>query len=96
MAILPPSALAQDNSGYLAPAANYAGFGSGPMAVSLIGSARMTAPIRGSEPENQIRQNDVAAIAARDLPRGGSPAAEPFVAARATPREVHENLAFAR
>ena len=94
--LLGQSVVAQDLSGYLEPGAGFTGLGSGPMQVSLLGSARMTAPFRGTEPESPFRQKDVAPVGARDLPSSSSPAAQPLVADRANQSEPQENLAFAR
>ena len=94
--LLAQSVAAQDLTGYLAPSAGFTGLGSGPLQVSLLGSARMTVPFHGSGPENPVRQNDVAPIGARDLPPSSSPATKPLVADRANLGETNENLAFAR
>jgi hypothetical protein len=79
-------ATAQDRSEYMAPAASPSGFGSGPLTISLIGSARMMAPVRGIETVDPSREMEIARPTDALVADG----------ARTSLSAAGKNLAFAR
>lgn len=102
--LLAHTAFAQDMTRYMAATAPSSGFGSGPMMVSLLGSARMEAPIRGTEtavePGAPVRDTTIAIpvnVAPQAVP-ADAPDTGALLARRsmAAPAEASTDVASAR